>query len=92
MSRKTYSARFKFQVVLEAIQSPECTNAEVARAYEVHPVTLSNWKKQFLEKGAKVFGSDGELKRQREKIAKLERLVGQKEIEIALLKNFLGES
>lgn len=40
MSKKIYSARFKLQVVLGAIQSPERTNAEVARAYEVHPVTL----------------------------------------------------
>jgi hypothetical protein len=32
------------------------------------------------------------LKEKKEKIAKLERMVGQKEVEIALLKNFLGES
>jgi hypothetical protein len=34
----------------------------------------------------------GELKEKEKKIAKLERMVGQKEVEIALLKNFLGES
>ncbi|ABC44629.1 hypothetical protein SRU_1104 [Salinibacter ruber DSM 13855] len=32
------------------------------------------------------------MKEKKEKIAKLERMVGQKEVEIALLKNFLGES
>jgi hypothetical protein len=31
------------------------------------------------------------LKEKKEKIAKLERMFGKKEVEIALLKNFLGE-
>ena len=88
---KRYSASFKFQVVMEALTS-EKTNAEVARAYDVHPVTLSKWKKEFKENGQKVFGGDDELKKKDDKIAKLERMVGKKEVEIALLKNFLGES
>lgn len=90
MSKKTYSASFKFQVALEAIRSDK-TNAEIARNYGVHHVTVSNWKSQLLDEGAKVFAGNGELKRQQKKIAKLERLLGQKEIEIALLKNFLDE-
>lgn len=53
---------------------------------------LSNWKKKLKENGAKAFGGDNELKEKEKKIAKLERMVGQKEVEIALLKNFLGES
>ena len=77
MGNRTYSPEFRLQVVLEALQS-DGTDAEVARAYDVHPVTLSNWKKKLKEK--------------KDKIAKLERVVGKKEVEIALLKNFLGES
>lgn len=90
-TRTSYSPEFKFQVVVEALTS-ERSDAEIARAYKVHPVTLSNWKKQFQGNGAKVFDSGGELKQKQKKIAKLERMVGQKEVEIALLKNFLGES
>jgi len=82
-----YSPAFKFQVVLEALKAEgKGTEAQVARAYGVHPVTLANWKHHFLQHGAKVFG--GKEKR----IAKLERMLGQKEVEIALLKNFLRES
>jgi transposase-like protein len=88
---KTYSPEFKLQVVLETLQSDR-TDAEIARAYEVHPVTLSNWKKKLKEDGAKAFGGDNQLKEKEKKIANLERMVGQKEVEIALLKNFLGES
>jgi transposase-like protein len=91
MGNRTYSPEFKLQVVLEALQS-DGTDAEVARAYDIHPVTLSNWKKKLKENGSKAFGSGDELKEKKEKIAKLERMVGQKEVEIALLKNFLGES
>ena len=90
-TRTSYSPEFKFQVVVEALTS-ERSDAEIARAYKVHPVTLSNWKKQFQDNGAKVFDSGGKLKQKQKKIAKLERMVGQKEVEIALLKNFLGES
>ncbi len=81
---KTYS------VVLEAIGSDRI-DAEIARACDVHPVTLSNGKKKLKDNGAKAFGGAGGLKEKEKKIANLERMVGQKEVEIALLKNFLGE-
>jgi transposase-like protein len=32
-----------------------------ARAYGVHPVTLANWKRHFLERGAEVFGGKEEV-------------------------------
>jgi transposase-like protein len=90
MSKRTYSPEFKLQVVLEALQS-DGTDAEVARAYDIHPVTLSNWKKKLKENGSKAFGGGDELKEKNDNIAKLDRMVGKKEGEIALLKNFLGE-
>jgi transposase len=89
MGNRTYSPELKLQVVLEALQS-DGTDAEVARAYDIHPVTLSNWKKKLKENGSKAFGGGDELK-EKNKIAKLERMVGKKEVEVALLKNFLGE-
>jgi transposase-like protein len=88
-----YSPAFKFQVVLEAIKAEgKGGEAQVARAYGVHPVTLANWKRHFLERGAEVFGGKEEVKAYEKKVAELERMVGQKEVEIALLKNFLRES
>ena len=44
-----YGPAFKFKVVLEALRAEgRGVEAEVARAYGIHPVTLSNWKRQFL--------------------------------------------
>jgi len=31
---------------------------EIARVYNIHPVTVSRWKQEFLEKGGEVFGKD----------------------------------
>lgn len=84
---KRYSPTFKFQVVLETLHG-ERSDAEVARAFEVHPVTVSRWKQQFLERGPEVFGNSEEVKRYEERIRQLEQMLGQKEVELALLKNF----
>jgi hypothetical protein len=34
----------------------ERTRSRVARAYDIHPVALSNWKKKLKENGSKAFG------------------------------------
>lgn len=91
MGRKTYSPSFKFQVAIESLKDDR-TDAEVGRAFGVHPVTVGSWRRKCLDNGAKVFGGDEALKQCHDKIADLERLLGRKEVEIALLKNFLAES
>ena len=57
---RRHTAKFKFQVVLEALRS-EKAEAEVARAYQVHPITVLKWKKEFLEKGVEVSGGQDEV-------------------------------
>lgn len=88
---KRYTAKFKFQVVVEVISGGK-TIGQVARAYGVHPITVGQWKKDFMEKGAEVFGGADVVRDYEQRIRELERLVGQKEVEIALLKNFLTEN
>ena len=86
---RRYSPSFKAQVVLELLETDKSA-AEVARAYDVHPHTVHRWKTTFKENMADVFGGDEELKEYEKKIADLEQLLGKKEVEIALLKNFMG--
>ena len=83
---KRYTGRFKFQVVMEVL-SKEKNIGQVARAYGVHPITLGQWKKDFLERGPEVFGGSEVVREYEQRIRELERLLGQKEVEIALLKN-----
>lgn len=88
---KTYTPKFKFQLVLEVLQG-ERSEVEIGRIYGVHHTTISKWKKQFLEHGVEVFSGNEEVKHYEKRIADLERMIGQKEIELALLKNFMGGS
>ena len=86
---KRYSAKLKFQVVTELL-SGDKTPGQIAKAYGVHPNTVNVWKKAFLEKGPEIFSQDSIVAEYERRIAELERLVGRKELEMALLKNFLG--
>jgi transposase len=88
---KSYTPRFKFQIVLEVLQG-ERSEVELGRVYGVHHTTISKWKRHFLEHGPEVFGGNEEVKRYEKRVADLERMIGQKEVELALLKNYLGGS
>ena len=87
---KRYPAKVKFQVVLELLQG-EKSVGQVAKAYGVHPNTANKWKQQFLENGADVFSQESTVAEYERRLAELEQLLGKKEVEIALLKNFLGQ-
>ncbi len=43
--------------MLEALKGDR-KEVEIARAYGIHPTTISNWKREFLEKGPELFGKD----------------------------------
>lgn len=89
--RKRYTPRLKFQVVLEALKG-ERQLGQIAKAYGIHSITIHHWKKKFLEDGAEIFSKDTTVKHYEKRIAELERLLGHKEVEIAMYKNFLGNS
>ena len=48
-TRKKYDAQFKAKVAFEAIKERETLN-ELAVKYEVSPVMISRWKKEFIER------------------------------------------
>lgn len=89
--RRRYSSKLKFQVVLEALTG-EKTPGQIAKAYGIHANSVGLWKKQFLERGPELFEAQGAGQETEKRIAELEQLLGKKEVEIALLKNFLGRT
>ena len=91
MARKRYSPKLKFQVVLEALTG-EKTPGQIAKQYGIHPNSVGLWKKQFLERGAELFAQDDSVQEYERRLGELEQLLGKKEVEIALLKNFLGRN
>lgn len=88
---KRYTPRFKFQVVMEALRGQKAVG-QIARSYGVHPITLTHWKRDFIEKGPEIFSQQTTIQEYERRIEELERLIGHKEVEIALLKNFLAGS
>jgi transposase len=85
---KRFTPRFKFQIVLETLKGEKAVG-QIARSYGMHPISIHRWKKEFLEKGPEIFSQDTTIHEYENRIAELERLIGHKEVEIALLKNFL---
>ena len=55
--RKRHTADFKAKVALEAIRGLK-TTAQLASEFQVHPVQISQWKRQVLEHLAEVFGHE----------------------------------
>lgn len=86
---KRYTPRFKFQVVIETLRSSKAIG-QIAKAYGVHPITIHKWKRDFIEKGPELFGQKTTIHEYEKKVQELEQLIGHKEVEIALLKNFLA--
>jgi len=87
---RRYSPKLKFHVVLEALKE-EKDIGQIARAYGVHPTSIHHWKRHFLEKGPELFSQKNIVAQYEKRIAELERIIGRKEVENALLKNFLGK-
>jgi transposase-like protein len=90
-SNRRHSAKVKFRAVLEVLTG-ERSPGQVARVYRVHPNSLKVWKDKLLEHGPEIFERSSPGGTYEKRIAELEQLIGKKEIEIALLKNFLGRT
>ena len=88
--RNHYAAEFKTKVVLE-ILSEQATVNEIAAKYDLNPVVASRWKREFLERASVVFKkgpseAEKELETSQQRVADLERKVGQLTYEVDWLK------
>ena len=72
VKRKSYSADFKAKLVLEVLEG-EMTVNEIASKYEVLPLSLKNWKKQFLENMSLAFDKSTVVKEYKDEIEELKK-------------------
>lgn len=83
--RRQFSAKFKFQVALEALKALKTIN-EIASTYEVHPTQVKQWKKQLQEGGVDVFDEKAEKTAQAQSTmeATLYEQIGRLKMELEL--------
>jgi transposase-like protein len=86
--KNSYSSQFKLDRALEAVKTNNI--AEISRKYNLSSNLLYLWRDQLIERGAAVFETapDSEVKELKSKVSKLEQMIGKKEVELSLLKNF----
>jgi transposase-like protein len=86
-NRRKFSAEFKAQVGLEALKGVEPVHA-IAAKYEVHPVQVSQWKKEVLERLPEVFATKAppSVAEAAQREALLFQKIGQLEMELEWLK------
>jgi putative transposase len=85
--RKRHSAAFKAKVALEAVKQTR-TVAELAKVFQVHPVQISQWKKQLVDGAESLFG-DGRRREQEDGQAlqaELYERIGRLNMEVEWLK------
>jgi len=93
VKRKTYSADFKAKLVLEVLEGEKTVN-EIASAYGVIPLSLRNWKKQFLENMSLAFDKSTVVKEYKDEIETLQYekdAIAKKLGETIVEKDFLVE-
>ncbi len=85
--RRRHEPEFKARVAIEAVKGIK-TIQQIAKAFDVHPVQVSDWKKKMLEGVSDVFSatkkksSDETLDAEREQ---LHAKIGQQAVEIDFL-------
>ena len=81
-TRRRFTAEFKAKVALEAIKGHQ-TVAELATRHELHPTQIAAWKREAIEKLAKVFDDKrGEVQANRDaEVTKLHAKIGQLVVE-----------
>jgi transposase len=90
--RRQHSPDLKARVGLEALKGVEPVHA-IAAKYQIHPVQVSQWKREIAEKLPEVFAGkadhDAEAAKEREK--ELYEEIGRLKMELEWLKKKAGE-
>ena len=90
--RRSFSPEFKAQVGLEALKGIEPVHA-IAAKHSVHPVQVSQWKKEVAERLPEVFGKKPELDAATaiERERQLFEEIGRLKMELEWLKKKAGQ-
>jgi transposase len=83
--QRDYTPDFKFQLVLQLLTG-EKRAAQLCREHQVSETSLSRWRQQLLDNGAKVFENKDSASTEQDRIAELEQMIGRLTMELAAAK------
>lgn len=85
--RRTYSAEFKLDTVMEGLQGKKSV-AQICRERGIKDTLYYKWRDIFIERAAEIYANSGSQEQQEkdERIAELERMVGKLALENEALK------
>jgi transposase len=84
LSRRKFTREFKLGAI-ERLESGASV-AAVARVLEVSPSLLQRWRQEFRESPGRAFPGAGQRRLDPDRVAQLERKIGQQTLEIDFLK------
>ena len=87
LSRRKFTKEFKLAAVRRLEMGASL--AEVARACEVNANVLHRWRREFRDGVEQAFPGLGKRKAEENRLAELERKIGQQTLEIDFLKRVL---
>jgi transposase len=87
LSRRRFTREFKITAVRRLRQGESV--AVLARALEVNPSVLHRWQQEFRQEPKKAFPGSGRRGTEPDRVAQLERKIGQQALEIDFLKGCL---
>ena len=70
---------------IEAIKEAE-TLSELAKRFDVHPQMISNWKREFLSRGAEIFSTKAPDEEAAKREKELYEKIGRLEVEVDFCK------
>jgi transposase len=86
--RRAFKREFKIKVLRE-IENGK-SQAQVCREYDLHPIMVNRWRKEYTKYPDTAFKGRGNLYKEDARIAELERLVGRLYAENEFLKKALN--
>ena len=81
--RRTFTREFKLSI-LQELESKSA--AQICKEQNIHPVLVSSWKRDYEKDPKGAFSGQGNLWKTEAKLAEYERIIGQQQVQIVLLK------
>jgi transposase len=89
--RKRYSKEEKLQIVKESIEE-NISNEDLGRRYDIHPNTISRWRREFSDFEQNAFPGNGnkKLTEEERRIETLEKQLREERLANEILKKAMG--